>query len=86
MQHAAVWLMLLVQVEGLVVSTTTHLPVEGAKVSAMRLNDNTAHSSVAGADGRFHFDDLSPGEYFFWAIREGLYYAICLDFNHGLLI
>jgi len=63
--------MLLVQVEGLVVSTTTHLPVEGAKVSAMRLNDNTAHSSVAGADGRFHFDDLSPGEYFFWAIREG---------------
>lgn len=60
------------RIEGVVVKSTTGLPLKKAVVTAQRSAPNEPQrSAVTDLSGRFAFENLSPGEYFLWANRDG---------------
>ncbi len=59
-------------VQGTVVDALTGTGVAGAHVAALRTGDfSLAGGAVAGADGAYTIDGLSPGPYFLYAIDAG---------------
>src|ERR1700730_14613593 len=59
------------KVEGLVTNTVTGDPVKKASVALQLIGQRPTHTTVTDSAGRFHFDDVAPGNYQAIATRDG---------------
>jgi len=58
-----------VLIEGKVLNSVTHLPIEGVVVEIK--TKNTVHTATSNADGYYAFDHLPSGNYVLWVKQEG---------------